>query len=440
MWQASNVIVAQLNSLLSGGAATAARRLHGQLRRLGVDSRFLYRTGEAQTELDDSYLAAQWSGSTLQKSLDTIGYRLQRQRWKRRLNKDGSNEYFSSPRSNPRTPWPPANFPPGQQPEILNLHWVAKFIDVPSFFASLPTGQPVVWTLHDMNPLTGGCHFSDGCTRFQQGCGNCPQLTSPKPIDQTSAAFALKQRALEGVELHVVAPSRWLAQTARDSPLLGSAARSVHHIPYGIDAAEFFPEDSAAARDQLGLRQDAFVIAFGAADLSNRRKGAKPLLQALGSLADSPRVQCIVFGGGEVPTASHPLPPICSAGYLDSAAKKRQVFAASNLFVLPSLEDNLPLTGLESLACGTPIVGFAAGGIPDYVRVGQTGRLAITGDASDLAGQLSWMIEHPSAAADMGRAARQMVLREYTGEREASAYRSLYEQLSARRCEPQRAA
>jgi glycosyltransferase involved in cell wall biosynthesis len=208
-----------------------------------------------------------------------------------------------------------------------------------------------------------------------------------------------------------------------------STAKSFHHVPYGISTTDYYPMDRLEARARLRIDPDVMLVCFGAMDIKNQRKGTAQLLRALETIADLPNVEGLVFGSGRLPQTSTPLPRIHEVGPVVGRLQQRAVYSASNVFVLPSLEDNLPLTGLEAMACGIPIVGFDAGGIPDYVRPSQTGLLARTGDADDLGRKLRTLTTEPDRVEAMGRAARNMIERQYDGRREATAYQRLYESL-----------
>ena len=188
--------------------------------------------------------------------------------------------------------------------------------------------------------------------------------------------------------------------------------------------------DRREARARLGLDPEATVVCFGAMDVKNIRKGSRHLVEAFSAIADLPNVVGLVFGGGELPESQDPLPTIHNTGPIEGTLQQRAVFSAADVFVLPSLEDNLPLTGLEAMACGTPIVGFDAGGIPDYVRVGETGLLATCGDSADLARQLRSALTNPMMLKDMSIAAREMIVSEFDSQHEASRYQHLYDSLT----------
>ena len=346
-------------------------------------------------------------------------------------------EIYTSPGTSRRTPWPPKGIAKTarEQRQLIHLHWVAKLIDQQSFFESLDSQQPVVWTLHDMNALTGGCHFSGSCDRFKQGCGNCPQLRLRGPRDWSVHAFEQKRQALQNINLHVVAPSRWLCDLARQSPILENAL-SVSRIPYGIATDQLYPVDGRNFRRQLGLADSDIVIAFGAMNVENERKGAKALLQALKHRVIGNKVRCIVFGDGEFGTngrtssfSENSMPPIINVGRIDQVEQRRVVFSAADAFVLPSLDDNLPLTGLEAMACGTAVIGFNSGGIPDYVIDGETGWLARSGDASHLAHRIAEATSHPDLLIKMGCQARTLIETEFRAERQVDRYIALYESI-----------
>ncbi|MEX2185534.1 MAG: glycosyltransferase family 4 protein [Pirellulales bacterium] len=424
------MIVDHFNTLLSGGAASAARRIHQSLCRLGVTSRFWHakRTDPA----DESLHHVEWGRGdravvrrVVSRCLE-VGRKLQLKHDLRRhlAGHPPELEYFSIPVTHRPTRFDLA----ARDSDIVHLHWTAKLIDYPTFFASIPDDFPIVWTLHDMNPMTGGCHYSAGCDSFVEGCGRCPLLGRSGDHDISQRSFAIKQRALAGKNLHVVGPSRWLSREAQRSAILKNA-RSFHTIPYGIDTDMFAPVDRHLARRSLGVPDDAIVVAFGAVDLDNLRKGLRQLLEALSRLKDQSRVLGLLFGAGEMPPTDLPLPAMLAVGYVNDPRRQAMVYSAADVFVIPSLQEGFGLTGLEALSCGTPVVGFDTGGIPDFVVHGETGLLARVGDAEDLAEKIGILVDDPQAAAHMGERGRQYVLAHFRQQRQAEQYLSLYEEL-----------
>jgi glycosyltransferase involved in cell wall biosynthesis len=313
--------------------------------------------------------------------------------------------------------------------DVVHLHWVSKLIDYPSFFASVPDDFPIVWTLHDMNAMTGGCHYTMGCEAFTTECRCCPLLGLPGDNDLSRRSFQVKLAALAGKNLHVVANSQWMESQARRSRVL-AGARSFRTIHFGLDTQLFSPQDKRAARRALGLTDDRTIVAFGAESIDNLRKGLGQLLQALSLLRDRGQVLGIVFGNGMVPQHSGlSLPELRSVGFVADPARQATLYSAADVFVIPSLQEAFGQTGIEAMACGTPVVGFDTGGIPDFVRPGETGLLARLGDATDLARQIQWLVDHADQAKRMGRAAREVVLDRFTLAHQARQHIELYESL-----------
>jgi glycosyltransferase involved in cell wall biosynthesis len=437
------VIVDQLCTSLSGGASLAAQRLHRSLRTAGVESRFWFSSREKKASSSDEFMfPTRWpqpsGGWGRVNGVLTWCRRKLSWSWAkyRQLRRRPSGfEIFTPARLAADTAFSIANRPG----DILHLHWVAKLIDYPSFFASIPDDLPVVWTLHDMNPFTGGCHFSSGCERFMTVCGNCPQLANPGRQDLSNRQFALKFKALRNKNLHVVAPSRWLIEAARLSPILNSA-RSFHLIPYGLDTEFFFPRDSETARRQFNVPLDATVLGFGADSVANRRKGWRELVEALNQLRYTRPTVALVFGKGELPSNANRNLTIISVGFIHEPSQLANLYSAMDALVMPSLEDNLPQTGLEAMACGTPVIAFDAGGIPDFVLPEQTGLLAKTGDSAALSRQIQRLLDDPERADAMGIRARKLILEQFSSGLESARYLELYRKLLTTRQNPSREA
>ncbi len=268
--------------------------------------------------------------------------------------------------------------------DIIHLHWIANFIDVPGN-ADFLKGKKIVWTLHDMNPFTGGCHYADSCDKYLTQCGACPQLGSDDERDMARRTWKRKDYAYRKLDITVVAPSRWLADEARKSSLMGRFP--VHCIPYGLPTDVFKPYTRLSARELLGWGTDSRVLLFSADGVLNRRKGLSYLLEALGKLhagtATEKTVLAVMGSGGD---QLQGLPyPLKILGRVNTPHIMALVYSAADALVLPTLEDNLPNVLLESLACGTPAVSFRVGGVPEIVEHGRTGWLASPRNVEELA-------------------------------------------------------
>ncbi|MGB7234010.1 MAG: glycosyltransferase [Candidatus Acidiferrum sp.] len=403
---------------LAGGAARAAYRLHVGLRSIGHDSHFLalYKSSDDPTVLQFD-------------PPRDISARIRRGLRRRYLSRCAAefpsrtkdSTLFSDDRSQHggdvlrRIP----------KSDVLNLHWVAGFIDYGAFFRRLPPSLPLIWTLHDMNPFTGGCHYDGGCSKFAQECGTCPQLGSSGPGDLSSQIWRRKHRAYsrKGVQRpHVVAPSRWLADEARKSSLFSECPTSV--IPYGIDTTSFQPRNRVVARQKLGVPPEAKTILFVADWAGEERKGLEVFLEATKGLESAGGFLFLAIGRD---WGSHSLDArFRKIGFLSDETDLSFVYSAADVFVIPSLQDNLPNTVLEALACGVPTVGSRVGGIPDMVRDSSTGLLVPPRDPIALRDALTSLFVESGRLESMSKLCRQIAVQEYSLETQARRYEELY--------------
>jgi glycosyltransferase involved in cell wall biosynthesis len=231
--------------------------------------------------------------------------------------------------------------------------------------------------------------------------------------------------ALEAKQLHLVAPSRWMLELVKESPLLSRFPATL--IPYGVDVEEFVPRDRRFAREVLGIPQGAQVVMFVSDNLTNRRKGGSFLSSALSGLPQAHNLFLISVGSGNPPDTG--AIPCLHMGYVTDNRFLSMIYSAADLFVIPSLQDNLPNTVLESMACGTPVVGFDVGGIPDMVRPGRTGQLVPVGDSVALGHAMTQLLNAPSVLRQMGDECRKVAMEEYSYELSAARHTALYESL-----------
>jgi glycosyltransferase involved in cell wall biosynthesis len=220
-----------------------------------------------------------------------------------------------------------------------------------------------------------------------------------------------------------------MATEVRRSSLFGQLP--VHIIPNGLDTTVFMPYDQAYARATLGLPQQARIVLFVAMSVNNRRKGFAELTAALASMSDAPNLLLVSIGRNPPPIAAaiahHPL------GVINDDTRLALVYSAADLFVIPSLQDNMPGTVLEALACGTPVVGFDTGGISELVRPGQTGWLAPVGDVDALRAAIQRLLDNPDERLYMSRRCRSIAVAEYRQDIQAQRYLELYHQVTAER-------
>jgi len=313
--------------------------------------------------------------------------------------------------------------------DVVNLHWVAQFIDYRTFFTTVPSRTPVVWTLHDVNAFSGGCHINLGCKRYVEDCGACPQLGSRNLNDVSHKIWQHKREIYNQIEpgrLHIVTPSRWMATQVQHSSLMSSFPVSV--IPNGLDTDVFSPQDRCMARSTLGIPQDMNVILFVANSVIIRHKGFSLLAQALSNLDGS--VFLVSLGSGR-PVIDASIPHL-HLRHIENDRQLALFYSAADVFVIPSLQENLPNTVMEALACGTSVVGFAVGGIPDMVRPGVTGSLVPPEDVRSLRTAIVELLQDTDKRARMALNCRRIAVEEYALKVQAQRYSELYREITER--------
>jgi glycosyltransferase involved in cell wall biosynthesis len=407
---------------ISGGAARAAYRLHVGLRGIGLDSKMLV----AHRDSDDPtvVLFKRPKNPVSRFVKDLRRNRIKRSAKPYRTTRPIGLEPFSDDRT--RFGWSVS----GQIPPrtILHLHWIATFVDYRAIRAASGKTLGIVWTLHDMNPFTGGCHYDDGCGRWQQECGSCPQLGSNDPSDLSYQVWQRKHAVFEKIKpdnVRLVAPSHWLAQQVMRSSLLQKY--SVNVIPYGLDTDRFAPHPKTSARAHFGIPANARAVLFVSDSLSTRRKGMHLLTDILADMCSVPDFLFVLLGSD--PPKTDPRVPTLNLNYIRSDQELAAAYSAADVLILPSIEDNLPNTALESLACGTPIIGFRAGGVPDVVRHGVNGLLVPLGDVAGFATAMKNLLLKAERRREMSVNCRHLAVEEYSLEVQARRYLKVYKEL-----------
>lgn len=401
----------------NGGAARAAYRLHRGLRESGVKSSMFVKSKDERDSSTDEF-------EPDRSFLNRLTRRVKR-RWLdvRRRQYEGTRPAGLEPFSQAQTLHGHRVMDSLPEADVYNLHWIRNFIDPLPFFRAVK--RPVIWTLHDMNPFTGGCHYNIDCRKFEGRCGACPQLGSSDENDLSRTVWSRKRAAYRTAaldnRLHVVAPSQWLAKEARNSGLFSEVP--VRVIPYGLDTSTFYPRDTRGVRNALGITSQQRIILFVAQSVQNRRKGFDLLVEAFSSF-EKDDVALLSIGSNE-PELDTALTHI-HLGTITSDPLLSVFYSLADLFVIPSRQDNLPNTVLESMSCGTPVVGFDTGGIPDMVRPGETGWLAEVSNVRALRDTIEQALSDDTTRKRMGRLSREIVEDEYTLEIQARKYAKLY--------------
>ncbi len=315
-------------------------------------------------------------------------------------------------------------------PDIIHLHWICGGMLRIENLKRI--NKPIIWTIHDMWAFTGGCHYSDGCDRFQQDCGNCPQLNRSGENDLSWSILRRKKKAWSRLDITIVTPSRWLAECAQKSSLFKD--RRIEVIHNGLDLNLFKPIDTTTAREIWDLPIDKKLILFGAMSAtSGHRKGFDLLHEGLQQLAVrwSGKAELVVFGSSEPENPPDFGLPVHYLGHLHDDVSLALLYAAADVMVTPSRQDNLPNTVVESLACGTPVVAFDIGGMPDMIEHHINGYLAKPFNTSDLAAGINRVLSDKNHHKELCINAREKAVACFDIKKVARQYESLYQEITA---------
>jgi glycosyltransferase involved in cell wall biosynthesis len=326
-------------------------------------------------------------------------------------------EMFSYPNSN--FDLTASNF--YDEAEIINLHWVANFLDFKSFFKK--NQKPVVWTLHDMNPFTGGEHYAELFTGIDENGLPIKRVLSDFEREEFKKVIERKKEAIiDFKNLTIVAPSQWLADKARKSEVF--KGRPVYCIPNGLDHETFTPRDKAFCRELLNIPLDKKMILFVADSISIHRKGFLFLKRAIQQLKRKDVIFCAV-GNNDLDFGKDK--DIIQLGSINDERLMSVVYSAADVFVIPSLMDNLPNTVLESLMCGTPVIGFPTGGIPEMVEHQFNGLITNEISVPALAQTIDKFLEEPNHF-DREKI-REDAIKKYDQKVQAQKYQALFEEI-----------
>ena len=309
--------------------------------------------------------------------------------------------------------------------DIIHLHWINQgFLSLKDIEELVKLNKPIVWTMHDMWPCTGICHHARDCEKFQMICESCFFLKS-KGKDLSTSVFDKKLSLYKEANITFVGCSRWLSGKAKKSYLLRD--KTVLSIPNPIDTEVYHPMDQDMTRELLGLPSGKRLLLFGALNVTDKRKGIDYLIEALRKI-EKQDVELVVFGQVKDDIRGLFPVPIHSMGYLSDESKIVALYNAVDIFITSSLEENLPNTIMESMACGTPCVGFEIGGIPEMIDHKINGYVTNYKDANDLANGIQWVLEHGDRQA-LSDACVKKVQENYTDEVIAGKYLALYQNI-----------
>lgn len=314
--------------------------------------------------------------------------------------------------------------------DVLHIHWInSGFLSLKNLNQLFALKKPIVFTLHDMWAFTGGCHYAGNCTNFTKNCGNCKFLRNPAINDISKKGWLLKQKLYQqNTNVVFVACSNWMANIAKQSSLLHGF--KIETIPNPIDTLIYKPLNKHKIREKWGLNADAKLVLFGAANINDKRKGMAYLIDALQTLKNKypgQKLEIVLFGKNNSLDFKQIAFPTKNLSIITDEQDLVEIYNLADVFVLPSLEDNLPNMVMEALACGVPVVAFNQGGIPEMIDHKQNGYVAQYQSAQDFAQGINWVLTNDAEL--LKNKARQKVLDNYSETLVAEKYNQVYQNL-----------
>lgn len=405
----------------TGGAAIAANRLMTALKNSGIKAKMLVR--DKQTD--------QVTVVALKKSWRKVAQFV----WERiviwKANHFHKHNLFAVDIANTGTDI--TSLPEFQQADVIHLHWINQgMLSLKSIRKILESGKPVVWTLHDMWPVTGICHHARTCEKYTKQCHSCPLLYKGHKHDLSYRIYRQKQKLYSNGNITFVTCSQWLEGLAKKSIL--TQGHTVTNIPNPINTNLFRPLDKKAIREKLHLPADKKLLLFSSMKITDKNKGIDFLVDACKLITtqypEFSRSLGVVVVGKESQQYAELFPfPIYCLDFVQDEKEIAHIYNAADLFVNPSLHENLPNTIMEAMACGIPCVGFNTGGIPQMIDHLHNGYIAQYKSAEDLANGIHWSLTEGDYES-LSEEARRKVINSYSEHTVAMKYIQIYNQIT----------
>jgi glycosyltransferase involved in cell wall biosynthesis len=309
------------------------------------------------------------------------------------------------------------------QPDLINIHWINNgFLSI-SQIKSLKTKTPIVFTLHDRWLMTGGCHVSFDCMKFKNICSSCIQLNSDKKFDLSSLIQKRKRNLILNRKFSFVGISKWMSNSAKESNILKN--ENVINLPNPINTSFFNGIDKNHAKGVLGINTSKKILLFGAVNATTDHQKGFHLLKKVINLLNKDNYLIVLFGNRENELFEELEIEIIPLGYIFDEITMRAVINASDVYLLPSLQENLSNSVMESLSCGVPVVSFDVGGNSDMVKHKHTGYLAKPFDIQDFANGIEYLANNPQ----IGKNARSFVCENFDYDVVAKLYINFFNKL-----------
>lgn len=400
----------------TGGAGIAALRLHQGLLSQGVDSKFLC-LHRSNNQCSEVYQFPKYYPRFYIRLLDRLGFRISKNVYQQKVlaKYDGEFAIFSFT----ETDYDVTEHHLFSNADIIVLHWIAGFLDYPSFFKKVK--KPIVWYLHDLNPILGGFHYEfDIINNEDQEIKKLDKKIRKKKYD-----------ILRKKKLYIVGNSIWTVNKAKDYNVFHSSS-TYTHISLSVDESIYFPINKSAAKTALSIKDNLFLICFGAENFFVKRKGLLPLVKSLKLVkekSDNESIALICFGSGNTTELNSTGFPVYNIGFIDNDYLLRIIYSAADIFVIPSLDESFGQTTIEAMSCGTPVVGFDTGGIPEGILPNQTGLIANYKDIYDLSDKILELALDNEKRTKFGKNSREYILRNFTPNNQAIKFINLFSRI-----------
>jgi glycosyltransferase involved in cell wall biosynthesis len=393
------------------GAGIAAYRHYKALQSIGIDTKMLV---QFKVSNDINII-----GPT--KNIDKLKAKIRTVRDLRLTNKykNKDNSLFSTSKQSSKKLVNTIN---KFNPDIVNLHWISyamlKIEDIPKINA------PIVWTLQDMWPYTGGCHYDKCCDRYKIGCGKCKILHSSKNSDISKKNYNRKFKSYQLLpSLTLACTSNWIKNGASESMLVKN--RNKYILPNTLDTRVFKPINKEVCQKAYNLPTDNKLILFGAIDATgDERKGYKLLIEAINKLATK-NVELVIFGNEKPLSESIFNFKVHYVGKIRDTVSLALLYSAVHVMIVPSLQEAFGQTASEALACGTPTICFSNTGTADIIDHKTNGYIAELNNTTDLSEGINWILNNPDYL-NLCENARKKAIETYDYSVVANSYKKLY--------------
>jgi glycosyltransferase involved in cell wall biosynthesis len=411
--------VLHINTSDKGGAATACLRLHIGMLKSGIDSKMLVLDKHSTSNPQVHQFWEFKKYKKIGKAFNFFKRHIIPYLNERKLSgKPDEFEIFTFPNSL----FDITTHPLYKEADIVHLHFVADFLNWSTFFRK--NDKPVVWTLHDMNPFTGGCHYSARCKKFIDDCNTCPQLINTKNMNLSKKILDQKKFLLHKINnLKIISPSSWLKHLAEESQVFKN--KEIIQIPHGIDKNIFKPHNRKFARELFAIPDNKFILLFAPDDFNRKNKGMDFIPEIINRLSQRNDILlCLV--GKNTESFNFDSDNIIKLGYINNEQMMSLAYSSADLTLVLSREEAFSLTTLESLASGTPVIAFKSTGPDDIIIHKQSGWLAENYSTEDFSNGILWFIENPEILRNASEFSDRHTAENFSIEKQVESYLRIY--------------